>query len=74
MAVALLRNVLQNLAELHTDGTSSVPQYLSTHGGSPSRRRTMLSLMSSLCVIWMRVWNSLLWCWMRISQVSPYPP
>lgn len=27
MAVALLRNVLQNLAELHTDGTSSVPQH-----------------------------------------------
>lgn len=36
--------------------------------------RTIFSFISSFCVIWMRVWNSLLWCWIRISQVSPYPP
>lgn len=35
---------------------------------------TMFSLISSFCVIWMSVWKSRPWCWMRISQVSPYPP
>lgn len=59
MGVALLGNVLQNLPELHTNGhqlsTSPPP------AAPPRGRRvpTMLSLMSSLCVIWMSVWNSL---------------
>lgn len=73
MAVALLGDVLQDLPELHTGGQ----QLSGAHrprGRSRHHLHTMFSLMSSLCVIWMSVWNSLPWCWMRISQVSPYPP
>lgn len=56
MAVALLGDMLQNLPELHTDG-----HRLSTSPPPVHARRvpTMFSLMSSLCVIWMSVWNSL---------------
>lgn len=57
MAVALLGNVLQNLPELHKQAPAQ-------HHRLDLELRvtclsTMFSLMSSFCVIWMSVWNSL---------------
>lgn len=57
MAVTLLGNVLQNLPELHKQAPAqhhSLDLELCVCCVS-----TMFSLMSSFCVIWMRVWNSL---------------
>lgn len=59
MTVALLGNVLQDLPELHTHTHTRAPaQNLATAAAASYHVPTMLSLMSSLWVIWTSVWKS----------------